>query len=44
MKSRNLPRVFALAVALTLCCGAIPTAFAAQDGTGQPGGQLCHGF
>lgn len=36
MKSRNLPRVFALAVALTLCCGAIPTAFAAQDGTGEP--------
>lgn len=35
MKIRNLPRVFALAMALALCCGAIPTAFAAQDGTAE---------
>lgn len=36
MKIRNLPRVFALAAALALCCCAIPTAFAAQDGTSEP--------
>ena len=36
MKIRNLPRVIALAAALTLCCGAMPTAFAAQDGTAEP--------
>ena len=35
MKIKNLPRIFALAAALTLCCGAIPTAFAAQDGTAE---------
>ena len=36
MKIRNLPRVFALAAVLALCCGAIPTAFAAQNGTREP--------
>lgn len=36
MKIRSLPRVFALAAVLALCCGAIPTAFAAQDGTSEP--------
>lgn len=36
MKIRSLPRVFALAAVLALCCGAIPTAFAAQNGTSEP--------